>query len=99
MIVPVSISLSLLSLARTLPSLEDPVRGSLQGTVDHFSYLVSCSTVVVALGVVLEGVEIVLATSAWIKRRAHKKSARIELQELADIYRGGEATCKKTQTS
>ncbi len=93
MIAPIATPLSLLSsLSLALFSVEDPVRASLQATADHFSNFVSCSNVVVALGVALEAVEIAYAVFAWRKRKRREEREGIALQELAEIFPCGKAT-------
>lgn len=78
------------SLSLTLFSIEDPVRASLQARADHFSNLVTWSTTVVAIGVILEGVEIIHDVIAWAKRSSREKREHAALKELANIFPAGE---------
>jgi hypothetical protein len=70
----------------SFPSIVDPVRDILNSHVRHFSKLVGWSTVIVAIGVALEGVEIVHDVIAWMKRRSREKSERAALREISDLF-------------
>lgn len=83
--------LSSLSLTFSLFLIEDPVRTTLQAHVNHFSNLVTWSTIIVAIGVALEGVEIFHDVVAWCKRKSRENRERANLKELAKIFPGGEA--------
>jgi hypothetical protein len=75
-----------LPLAFSLSSIGDPARAVLQGNVKHFSNLVTWSTIVVAIGVALEGVEIVHDFISWCKRKYREKHERADLKELAKVF-------------
>src|ERR1700719_1846624 len=83
--------LSSLSLAISSSSIEDPVRVALQGHVTHFSNLVTWSTIIVAIGLVLEGVEIFHDVIAWCKRKRRKNRELANLKEVAEIFPSDEA--------
>jgi len=78
--------LSSLLLTSSLSPSEDPARAVLQARADHFSNLVTWSTVVVAIGVALEGVEIVHDGIVWIKRNRREKRELILLKEVAETF-------------
>ncbi len=73
------------SLALSLSSIADPVRDKLDALVRHFSHLVAVSTLAVALGVIMEGIELVHAFVEWRKRKRREKRGRIQLEELRQI--------------
>src|ERR1700722_6987028 len=77
--------LSSLSLALSA-STNDPFRDALQATLHHFSRDVTLATVLVAIGVALEGVELIHAASSWLKRIERRRRDRIELAELAEFF-------------
>jgi hypothetical protein len=83
--------LTSLSLTFSPSSIEDPVRVALQRHVNHFSNLVTWSTIIVAIGVVLEGVEIFHDVIAWCKRKSRENRERANLKEVAEIFPSGEA--------
>jgi hypothetical protein len=88
MIAPIATAMSLLSrysLALSLSSIDDPVRDNLNATVRHFSHLVALSTIAVALGVLMEGVELAHAVLEWRKRKRREKRERIQLEELRQV--------------
>lgn len=68
----------------------DPIRDVLNSRVRHFSKLIGWATVVVAIGVALEGIEIVHDGIAWVKRRRREKSEHADLKRVADIFPCGE---------
>jgi hypothetical protein len=74
----------------SLSLVEDPARAVLQARVDHFPNLVTWATIVVAVGVVLEGVEIIHDVIAWSKRKSREKRERVDLEEVAKIFPTGE---------
>jgi hypothetical protein len=74
----------------SLSSLEDSARVALQARVDHFADLVAWSTVVVAIGVALEGVELIHDAVAWTRRRRFKKQELADLREVAEVFPSGE---------
>jgi hypothetical protein len=82
--------LSSLSLTLSPSTIEDPLRKVLQARADHFSNLVGLATAVVAIGVALEGVEIVHDAIAWWKRKRREKREHAELREIANIFPCGE---------
>ena len=93
MIVPMATTLSRLSsllLTSSLFPAEDPARAILQLRADHFSNLVTWSTVLVAIGVALEGVEIVHDVIAWIKQKRRKRHELLVSNEVAKIFPSGE---------
>ena len=74
--------LSRYSLALSLSSIPDAVRDKLDTTVRHFSHLVALSTITVALGVLLEGIELVHVAIEWRKRKRREKRERSQIDEL-----------------
>jgi hypothetical protein len=77
--------LSRYSLALSFSSIADPVRDNLDATVRHFSHLVALSTIAVALGVLMEGVELAHAVVDWRKQKRREKRERIQLEELRQV--------------
>lgn len=57
-----------------------------QTQADHFSTLVTWATIIVAIGVALEGVELIHDGIVWIKRSRLKKKELLALKELAEIF-------------
>ena len=82
--------LSSLLLTSSFSPSEDPARAALQARADHFSNLVTWSTVIVAIGVALEGVEIVHDVIAWIKQKRCGKREITALKEVAKVFPSGE---------
>ena len=78
--------LSSLLLALSTSPPEDRVRDVLQAKAGYFSNLVSWATIVVAVGVMFEAVEIVHDIVAWRKRKGRDKRERAELRELSDVF-------------
>jgi hypothetical protein len=74
-----------------LPPFNDSVRDALDGQVHHFSSVVRLATIAVAIGVALEGVELLHDARAWIKGRQLRKKELAALEELAEIFPAGEA--------
>jgi hypothetical protein len=70
----------------SLSLIEDPARAALQTQISHFSKLVALAEIVVAIGVALEGVEIVHDVIGWRKRRSRAKRERGNLEEVASIF-------------
>jgi hypothetical protein len=100
MIPPIATAISFLSrysLVLSLSSIPDPVRDKLDATVRHFSHLVALSTIAVAMGVLMEGVELVHATIEWWERKRHKKSELIQLEELRQIIPIGDSVQKSSK--
>lgn len=96
--IPTAISfLSKYSLALSLASIPDPIRNKLDATVRHFSHFVALSTIAVAIGVLMEGVELVLATVEWWKRKRHKKRELIQLEEIRQIIPVGNGAQKSSK--
>jgi hypothetical protein len=56
-----------------------------QAQADHFSKLVVGATILVAIGVALEGVEFLHDVLAWMKRRWAKRKERAALREIAEF--------------
>jgi hypothetical protein len=78
------------SLTLSFLPIVDPVRDVLDSHVRHFSALVGWATVVVAVGVALEGIEVAHDIIAWAKRKYREKRERADLKELANIFPCGE---------
>jgi hypothetical protein len=74
----------------SLSPVSDPVRDVLNAQVRHFSTLVGWATLVVAIGVALEGVEIVHDIIAWWKRKRREERDRSDLTEVVAIFPAGE---------
>lgn len=74
----------------SLSLVSDPIRDALNAQVRHFSTLVGWATLVVAVGVALEGVEIVHDIIVWCKRKRREKRERSDLREVASIFPTGE---------
>jgi hypothetical protein len=88
MIPPTATTASLLSshsLALSVSFITDPIRDGLDAKVRHFSHLVGWSTITVAIGVLLEGVELVHVFNEWRKRKRRKKIERVQLKELRQV--------------
>jgi hypothetical protein len=64
----------------------DPIRDALQARADHLSRLVGWANITVAVGVALEGVEIIHGIVAWGKKKRRRKRERIELKEIAEVF-------------
>jgi hypothetical protein len=74
----------------SLSPVDDPIRSALDAQVLHFSKLVAFASIAVAVGIALEGIEIIHdAVTGW-KRRKRKKVERIELEELSELFPVGE---------
>lgn len=74
----------------SLSPVDDPIRSALDAQVLHFSKLVALANIAVAVGIALEGIEIIHdAVTGW-KRRKRKKVERIELEELSELFPVGE---------
>jgi hypothetical protein len=71
-------------------SITDTVRNVLQARVTHASTLVNLATITVALGVALEGVDLLYDAVAWVKRKRRENRERSEFRELALISPVGE---------
>src|ERR1700732_141886 len=78
--------LSSLSLALSFSPLKDPTRDALQANADHFSNLVSWATIVVAIGVVFETVEIFHDIIRREKQNSRHKREKSELEELGEVF-------------
>jgi hypothetical protein len=65
--------------------IEDPVRDALQTQIGQFSSLVTWATAIVAVGVALEGVDLVHDAVVWIKTRRIRKKELADLREVAEI--------------
>jgi hypothetical protein len=74
----------------SLSPVSDPIRDALNVQVRHFSILGGWATLVVAIGVALEGVELVHDIIAWWKRKRRDKRERSDLSEVAYIFPTGE---------
>jgi hypothetical protein len=74
----------------SLLPIDDPVRGALDAQVRHFSKLVGWANITVAVGVAMEGVELLHDTIAWIKRRRLKEKELAVQKELVEIFPSGE---------
>jgi hypothetical protein len=101
MIAPIATITSLpsrYSLALSLFSISDRVRDALDATVRHFSHLVVLSTIAVATGVLMEGVELAHATVEWRKRKRREKRNLIQLEELREIIPVGDGTKKSPKS-
>jgi hypothetical protein len=68
----------------------DPARDVLNAQVRHFSTLVGWATLVVAIGVALEGVELLHDAIGWIKRRRIREKELAVRKELMEIFPAGE---------
>ena len=68
----------------------DPIREALQARADHLSRLVGWANITVAVGVALEGVEIIHDIVTWGKKKRRRRRERIELREIAEIFPAGE---------
>ncbi len=88
------------SLAPALSALpaSDPVRDALQATATHFSRRVALATVVVAIGVALEGVELIHSAVEWIKRLKHRRRDRTELADLGEVFPCGNVRGEASHT-
>src|SRR6266852_791218 len=98
MIAPKAIALSLLlkkSLALSLWLSKDPVRDSIQGKIDHFSHLSSWSVAIVAVGVVLELIEVIHDSVAWIRRKRREGRERAEWESLSTVFPVGKMKAEK----
>ena len=95
MAVPIAtISTSLSSLPPELWAClaKDPVRDRLQLSADHFFNLVSWATGIVALGVVLEAVEVVHVVLVWARRKKRMRLERANWKQLSEIYPCGDVS-------
>ncbi len=68
----------------------DPIRDALQAQADHLSNLVGLANITVAVGVALEGVEIIHDIANWGKKKRRRKREHIELKEIAEVFPTGE---------
>ncbi|MGC2326771.1 MAG: hypothetical protein WA604_08665, partial [Candidatus Sulfotelmatobacter sp.] len=69
---------------------DDPIRAVLDANVRHFSNFVAFATAAVAIGVTLEGIEIVHAIVEWGKRRRRNKRDCVQFIELSEMLPVGE---------
>jgi hypothetical protein len=83
--------LSSLLLALSASPVKDPVRYTLQATANHFSRDVVLATVLVAIGVALEGMELVHVAANWLNRLNRRRHDRAELTELGEVFPCGDA--------
>ncbi len=74
----------------SLPPVADPIRDALQARADHLSKLVGWANITVAIGVALEGVEIVHDIVTWGKNTRRRRRERIDLKEIAEVFPTGE---------
>jgi hypothetical protein len=86
--------LSSSSLMLSFSPIEYPVRDALQTQIGHLSSLVTWATAIVAVGVALEGVELVHDARVWIKKRRIRKKELADLREVAEIVPVSAATVK-----
>ena len=77
--------LSSLSLTLSGSPIADPVRDRLDALVRHFSDLVGWATITVAVGVVLEGIELAHAAVELRKQKNREKRERIQLEEINQV--------------
>jgi hypothetical protein len=66
-----------------------PPMDVLQANKDHFSAMVDRSTITVAIGVALEGVELIHDSVTWVKRWRFGKKESAVLKELATLFPAG----------
>jgi hypothetical protein len=78
------------SLMLSLPSISDPVRVALDAKVRHFSEYVGYANIAVALGVALEGLELVFKVITWSKRRIRKRRERAAHEAASHEFPVGE---------
>src|SRR5580693_1552382 len=74
----------------SLSPIADPIREALQARADHISNLVGWANITVAVGVALEGVELIHDIAVWAKQKRRTKRDRIELEEVAKVFPAGE---------
>jgi hypothetical protein len=77
----------------------DPARDVLNVQVRHVSTLVGWATLVVAIGVALEGVELLHDAIAWIKRRRLRAKELAVRKELKEIFPAGEVRLRSESHS
>lgn len=70
----------------SLPPIADPVRDALDVQVRHFTHLVNLATITVAVGVALEGIEIIHDGIAWAKRKKREKRECSHIREIAEVF-------------
>jgi hypothetical protein len=76
---PLSLSIAL------VPPANDPVEDALQATVNFWSHRVTLATVLVAIGVAMEAIELVHAGVEYLKRHMRLRHERTQLTELREI--------------
>lgn len=81
-----------------LPPINDPIRNGLDAQVRHFPHLVTLATVTVAVGVVLEGVEITHDAIVWAKRKLRQRRENVILAELSSISPACETTDREAES-
>lgn len=74
----------------SLSPIVDPARDVLNAHVRHLSRLVGWANIAVAVGVAMEGVELIHDAIAWIKRRRLRKKELVAQKELAELFPAGE---------
>jgi hypothetical protein len=87
------------SLMFSLLPINDSVRNALDAQVRHFSRLVGLANITVAVGVAMEGVEILHDAVAWIKRRRRRKTELAVRKEVAELFPAGEVRPKAESNS
>ncbi|HTA60661.1 MAG TPA: hypothetical protein VK805_21080 [Candidatus Baltobacteraceae bacterium] len=88
MIAPIATAFSLLSSLSRALSLwlsKDPVRDDLQSKIHHFSNLSTWAVIAVAIGVLLEMVEVFYDFIIWIRLTLRKRRERIVWKELSAV--------------
>jgi len=91
MIAPIATSLRCLSsLSLALSSIADPTSDALQSRADHLSNLIGWANFTVAVGVAMEGVEILHAIVVWGMKKRRERRERLEFKELSKIFPTGE---------
>jgi hypothetical protein len=83
----------------SLPPIDDPIRNALDAQVRHFSKLVGLANITVAIGVAIEGVELLHDALAWSKRRGVRKKESAVQEELAEIFPAAEAQIRAESNS
>src|ERR1700730_10439595 len=74
----------------SFPPIADPTRDALDASIRHFSKLVGWATIAVAIGVALEGIELVHDAVVWRRKKRRKKQESAILEEMTDIFPSGE---------
>jgi hypothetical protein len=76
----------------SFPSIDDPVRVALDAEVRHFSKYVGYANIAVAVGVALEGLELVYRAAKWAKKKIRKRRERAAHKAASRVFPVGELT-------